>query len=265
MVSPRFYEPSAGLVARLPELRRGRVLSCDPTGTPEYQRAFAGRLTHHETWTFALLRDTLSPFTNMPLGVRGALGVDPTGLVPPERALSPRLARCLEFDAIASRVLSAGVTHVLTTIPVRHTMLGAPEAIESPDALPLPVYLQRVMDPLPLWEVQGASLDAGGLEAELVSSSPGAWHLWVRKGFPLRLIVREAWSRGWRATVDGRPRSVERTSDGHLLVSLVPGERDVSLEYEPPWLRWSLALSAVSLAFVLSLAVRGRRREVSLR
>jgi len=66
------------------------------------------------------------------------------------------------------------------------------------------------------------------------------------------LVVSEAWFRGWRASVDGRPVRVMR-ADGLLLGLLIPpGRHHVQLHYVAPG---ATAGAAISTLFLLSFAV----------
>ncbi|WCO68224.1 YfhO family protein [Iamia majanohamensis] len=79
---------------------------------------------------------------------------------------------------------------------------------------------------------------------------------------PALLVISEAWSRGWSATVDGEPAPVVR-ADGVVQGIPVPAGRSVvTLTYRPPGLRlgtWISAATAASL--LLGLLVDGRRRQ----
>jgi uncharacterized membrane protein YfhO len=73
-----------------------------------------------------------------------------------------------------------------------------------------------------------------------------------------RLLVRDAWARGWSATVDGRKTEL-LPHRGHRAVALDAGRHQVELTYGPPGLRPGLALSVVStllLAFLFRRAPR---------
>lgn len=71
---------------------------------------------------------------------------------------------------------------------------------------------------------------------------------------PGLLVVSQAWSPGWRATVDGRPAPVLRTN---ALVQGIPvpaGARRVRLRYHPPGLVAGAVLAVATLSALLVLA-----------
>ncbi len=80
---------------------------------------------------------------------------------------------------------------------------------------------------------------------------------------PAIVVIRNAWDRGWSATVDGEPAPVLRTD--YLLqgVPVPPGEHEIRLVYREPAIARGLALSALAwvafLAAGVALAVRERR------
>src|SRR5712691_17030 len=83
MVTARFYRLSAEMTAQLPVLRDGsRLFVCEPVRSSAY---WAGRALHpenHESWTFEIYRETMTPDFNLLARVPKALGEDLTSLVP---------------------------------------------------------------------------------------------------------------------------------------------------------------------------------------
>jgi uncharacterized membrane protein YfhO len=73
--------------------------------------------------------------------------------------------------------------------------------------------------------------------------------------------VRDGYSPGWLARVDGVPSPVIRWPPAHLAVPVATGTHRLELSYRPPGLRQGLALMAVSAA-ILGLLNLGRRRRV---
>jgi hypothetical protein len=86
---------------------------------------------------------------------------------------------------------------------------------------------------------------------------------------PSIVVVRNAWDRGWSATVDGRPESVVRT-DGFLQgVPVGAGDHEIVLTYTDPTIGDGLLASGLVwlgwlVAFVVAVIV-GRRRSRSER
>jgi hypothetical protein len=81
-----------------------------------------------------------------------------------------------------------------------------------------------------------------------------------REGY---LVVSEAYSEGWSATIDGRPAPVLRANVGFRGVRVPGGTHDVALSYWPTGFTAGLSISAISWAAVLAsvalLLVRSRR------
>jgi hypothetical protein len=82
---------------------------------------------------------------------------------------------------------------------------------------------------------------------------------------PALVVVRAAWDRNWRATVDGRPAQVLRTDFLLQGVAVPAGRHDVRLVYRDPALFRGLALSglawsilAIAIAIAVALAVERR-------
>src|SRR5258708_35129149 len=108
MVAPAFYEPSAQMAAVAPLLRAGgRRFTCNVGESSAYPRARAERPEDHEIWTFATLRETLTPNFTLPLLVPTAHSPDLTMLVPVDRALSPHTDGRFFLPGIIDRLREA--------------------------------------------------------------------------------------------------------------------------------------------------------------
>jgi hypothetical protein len=233
-------------VARRLDDAGARVFSCDVARSPGYLAARGGFGSRHEAWSFALLRETLTPYYNLGAGVSTALSLDLTMLTPRARVASPEEAACGDMGALAPRLRAAGVTHVLSLDPLEGDDL-APEAVLQPAAVrPLAVHLYALREPRPLVEASGPvrvlAERAGLVEAE----AEGA------------LVVRQTAAEGWRATVLGREAPLAATESGHLTIAAGPARGRVRLEYRPPGL---VAGVVVSLASVLVFVFLIARRE----
>jgi hypothetical protein len=77
------------------------------------------------------------------------------------------------------------------------------------------------------------------------------------------LAVREAYSPGWHATIDGRPAPVLAVNLGMLGLRLPRGEHHVELRFTPRGWPWALIPYALAWAACLALAVRRRNRPSS--
>lgn len=71
------------------------------------------------------------------------------------------------------------------------------------------------------------------------------------------LVVAEPFTKGWRATVDGRPVKVRRANLINTAIALPPGDHLVTLRYEQAGWRRGLMISGGSLAVVLLMLAWG--------
>jgi hypothetical protein len=284
MVDGGFFRPSPELAAELGFLREGRVFTCSFDESRGYREARAARGAAHETWTFQVALETLTPAFNVPLRVSSALSPDLTMLVPEDRVLSPADATCHDLEAILPRLRRAGVHAIVSVDPLDHPALE-PRGILSPGRLaPLRVHLYRLRAPLPLVRVASGVVPAedgaegarratapgfrkaGGVARE--GSAPGRvvgrragtdrLEIEVRADAPATLVVRDGWASGWRAWVDGAPTPVRRADGRHRGVAVPAGASTVVMRYRPPHLVPSLVTSAVALVVLVGLLRRRR-------
>ncbi len=73
-------------------------------------------------------------------------------------------------------------------------------------------------------------------------------------------VILDAWSPGWRATVDGAPAAILRAEALARAVAVPPGEHVVVWRYRTPGLRLAALASAAAWGVWLLLAVLTRRR-----
>jgi hypothetical protein len=253
MVTPSFFRlsPEMTEIARRVGGTGGRVFTCDVSQSPAYLGAREALGPGQEAWSFALLRETLTPFYNLGPGVPTALSLDLTMLTPLTRVASPEEASCRDLAPFVPRLREAAVTHLLSLDPVESGAL-TPEAVVRPrDVRPLAVHVYAVRDPRPRFEMAGGAI-------RVVEERPGRLDLEVDAPAEGRLTVRQARAPGWRATVDGRETPLIDTEDAHLTVALGPGRRRVRLDYRPPRLRIGVTTSLLSLALIVWLARRRR-------
>ena len=105
----------------------------------------------------------------------------------------------------------------------------------------------------PVLEVLAVARRGSGRIDVQVQGSPGGW-----------LVFAEAWSPGWKATVNGRDADVVRVNHLERAVRVPAGDVLVRTKYEPGALRLGGALSvlaalALVLHFVLAVRAAGRR------
>jgi hypothetical protein len=254
-VTPSFFRLSEGTQRQAERLRAagGRVLTCDIEGSAAYLEARARRGARHEAWSFAILRETLTPLFNLGPAVRSALGRDLTMLVPQRQVLTPDEAGCGALDQILPRARAAGVTELVSIDPLTHPELRPGAVVEPREIAPLAVHYYALAGALPRISIQG---EPGGLLQ--VTERPGWIQVRAEAARPALLLVRDARAPGWSAVRNGRP--VALTESGHLAVPLEPGPNQVVLSYTPPSLHRGL-LCAVAAALATVLVWTRTRRQ----
>lgn len=260
-VTPAFFRLSPQVTALASTLRAGglRIFTCDVPGSAAYRAFRRGHRGRHELATFVLLRESLTPNYNVDVRVPTALSLDLTMMVPGDRVTSPQEALCGDPGALLPRLLAAGVGHLLALDPVTHPALAGVARVPLPGLPGLALGVYRVEPPpLPLVELEGGRLLA-------VEDRPGRLVARVEASGPARLVVRQAWARGWRAAVDGADAEVALHAGRHLAVAVAAGAREVRLDYAPPGLAGATAAGLVAaLAVGTLLSRRGPRRAPGL-
>ncbi len=257
MVTPSFYSisPDTKALGRSIQEKGGRVFTCDVSQSRAYLAGREALGERQEVWSFALLRETLTPFFNLPHYVPTALSLDMTMLTSSTRVASPDEASCRDLASLLPRLREAGVAYVLSLDSLENPDLRL-EATVTPAAVrPLAIHAYTLRDPRPAVEIAGGTArvtreGCGSLEVEVEATAGGT------------LVVRQSTARGWRAWIDGREEPLAVDPEGHLAVGVGPGRSRVRFDYEPPGLRAGVFVSALSLVvFVLAWrrkdAVRG--------
>ncbi len=291
MVSGSFFQPSPELASELDSLRAGRTFTCSFDAGRDYQEARRTKGTAHETWTFAVALETLTPAFNVPLRVATAMSPDLTMLVPENRVLSPADAGCRNLGAILPRLRRAAVRTLLSADPLTHASLRLRRVLRPKRIAPLGVHVYELASPLARVHVASHVVTVGSRsEGTRQASAPGfleAGGAAVEGGTPVRgargrvermkeatdrldlvvetdsptvLVIRDGWASGWKAWVNGQPTVVRRADGRHLAAALPEGRCEVLLRYRPPGLSWSIAVSALALAALGVLFRTGRRR-----
>lgn len=89
---------------------------------------------------------------------------------------------------------------------------------------------------------------------------PGRWEVrWQHEREGL-LVIAEAWDAGWRATIDGRPVSIERVDGFFLGVRAGPGAERLELRYLPRGFLIGVAVSLLGLGAITAEMIGRRRR-----
>jgi len=249
-VTPDFYRLSPEMSAQVNSLRAagGRVFSCDPEGSATYWEGRHARGAYHEAFSMAVLQETLTPDFNLAQGVRTALSIDRTGLVPASRVLGPELATCRDFAAIVPALQAAGVNRVLSLDPLPHPALRLLAEVSPPRIKPVTIRIYEL----------GGSKPRFSLPATVTEERSGRLALRAVVDGPTTLTVLDPAAPGWRATVNGADRPILRAASGHREIRLEGGRNDVVMTYEPPGLRLGLGVTSLAVLLCAGLLLRSR-------
>jgi hypothetical protein len=251
MLPPDALVPAPGVRALAADLRgRGaRLLVCDI----DLRRFLKTNPTPRYDWLISAYVDALLPAANVALGVRTALSKNTTMHVPDDACLSPQELLCNDLPRVLPRLAQAGVTHVLATRELTAPGLRLYASTQPPRLAPLPLLAYAADQPAPFVQ------PPDGGRARLLLDAPGRLRLHVDGERAGELLVRERWSPGWQATLDGRHVALV-PGRRHLAVPVPPGPHEVHLDYRAPGLGSGVALSLLSLALLLTIAAAERRR-----
>lgn len=189
-----------------------------------------------------------------------------------------------DTEAGARLLRIAGVTHVVWHGPETVHPPGMTEVGRVASAFACPVRVFRIDRTLPWVYVVGAEragddvgalldprfdplrevLIAGGTPAGNASGFRGrAWVVEERANSvvvdlevdrPGRLVLLEAFASGWRATVDGNPRSIERANALFRSVAVPAGRHRVRFAYRPTSVMLGAVFSCLGLLVAVALA-----------
>ena len=167
-----------------------------------------------------------------------------------------------DFSPLASRsrlehvrrLLATGEIEPLREAAVQFIVTGAHDRDPKWDS---PGYIERLNDrerDVRILEVTRSksrfSILEGGTERQLVPTvSKPEFHQFALPGATerSRLVVRETFASGWRATVDGRVVDIASSPDQFMWIDLPAGAGQVTLEYRSAMLMPGLAVSVLAL------------------
>jgi hypothetical protein len=247
MVSSSFFSlsPPARELAAVLRREGGRAFVFDPSYSDAYYAARslrAGRGESHESWSFRLLQETFVPDFNLGPRIATALSLDRTMLAARDRVLDPAQATTRSLPGLLPRLRAAGVRSLLALEPLEDPALDSWAVVAPPDLDPVSIHLHRLKDPIPLRAVVPPS--AGRiLDAKEETDRIG---LRVSTREAATVLLRDAFARGWTATVDGQPARIERAEERYRAVAVPAGESLVEMRYVPPGLLPGIVLSAAS-------------------
>lgn len=264
-VGMAFYQVNPEVLAAVRSLPgRQRIYTCDPQNSRAYWIGRQARSENHETFTFALWMNTLSPNFNMPLHIPTALSEDLTSMVPLTTTPAAGLG-CRSFDGLADRLRSAAVTHVLSLDPVESTELQPLTVLSPAEIAPASLHVYALRGSLPWQSIEelldGSSHSGEGRSVQLVQAGPSEMRLETKTPSAAWVVIRDGFAAGWRAWVNGKPTAVRETEHHHRAVRVPAGFSQVVLRYDPPGLRPGLAMLVVSALGVGVLVLFGRRRQ----
>ena len=220
-------------------------------------------------------------------GVPTALGEDLTSLVPLRALPADATAGCSGFEAIAPRVRAAAVSHVISLDPIDSPSLQLERVLAPARVAPLAIHVYRLRRPLPRASVARSviTVDAGagavlsdddetvvveqavaaenGARGRVLRTSEGSDRITldVETDRPSVVLLRDTWTPGWTARVDGRPTPVVRANGLHKAVPVPSGASLVVLSYQPPGLTAGLLLALAALLVLVLLEAAAWRRE----
>jgi hypothetical protein len=118
--------------------------------------------------------------------------------------------------------------------------------------------LALVEEPAPAFHGEPGEPAAGAVD--FATDDPE--HVVLRVDAPRRgfLLLSDQWFPGWQATVDGTPTPIARANYVFRLVEVPAGESVVDFRYRPRSVALGALVSTLSIAGVVVLLVRTRRR-----
>jgi uncharacterized membrane protein YfhO len=95
---------------------------------------------------------------------------------------------------------------------------------------------------------------------ELTAHAPGFVAVRARSDGAGWVVFSEAWSRDWKAAVNGAPVEAVRANDLFIAVPAPAGDATVELRYRPASFTAGAALSGAALLALAAMAARRGRR-----
>ena len=286
-VAPGFFDLSPAVDGLLRDANaRGRVFSYGVDRSPSFASYLGKGGVERTLGAFYAYRQVLGPYTNLIDGLPAAETKDLTAFAPRERELDDELLSPTRAGHLVPWWRNAGVGTVVSLDALSAAGLRAlGSAPAGPPGLTVHAYAVEAVWPRayiacrvsaaadaedallvpyePRFDPERDVAVAGALVAHCTRGS--VRRLDERAGFAAyqteadgagALVLRESWSRGWRATVDGAPVTVLRANGKHCAVAVPHGRHRVDLRYDPPGLRAGLVCSACALLLVVVILWR---------
>lgn len=189
---------------------------------------------------------------------------------PQWNSLAPRFGVCARVVTFEGATPPAGhlaadtdvgvaVMPVAPALPRAYVAFSTREVPDAEQLDVLPAAAQLVVEP-------GSGLPGSGVarpaQAVTALRSVDRLELGFELASPGVLVVNEAWSRGWSASIDGVPAEVIIANHAVLGLHVPAGTHSVRFEYSTPGLQVGLLLSVLSglLLLAWTVARRPRRR-----
>lgn len=100
----------------------------------------------------------------------------------------------------------------------------------------------------------------GADRADIVEYGPNRVKIKARVGGRPWLFLSDAHYPGWKALVDGKPQEILKADFAFRALALEPGEHAVEFRYDPPLFKFGIAVSLVTLLFVVTGVAFGLKR-----
>jgi hypothetical protein len=287
--SPLLYRPLPEMQALVGKLGGGRVFSLGYAMSPRMNDFMASREPGLELSSFYLYRQLLNPFSNLLDDVDLAGGPDLHAFVPNGPLLKGREYFPQAVGGAARKLRNAAVVRVVSLDVIDAAEL--PLRAEVPTGLPgldLHVYDLRApwphafmacrveveADPARALErvlteefdaehavVLEAPAAAACSRASVLSRVAGAGEerYLVEADAPGILVMRDSYTRSFRASIDDVPARVLRANGRHRAVAVAAGRHRVHVFYDPPGFRAGCVLSGLSGLGAVGLFLRARR------
>lgn len=135
--------------------------------------------------------------------------------------------------------------------------------ITGPEFDPAQVVVLEQGTDVPAFTASPDQENRPGDEARILSYRPDEIVLFTKTSGPAYLLLSEMFYPGWKATVDGHPRSILRGNYLFRVVQIPAGPHVVRFVFDPLSIRLGLAVTALSLFVILCLVIYGAGREVA--
>jgi len=287
MVTSEYYRQSdeARQVYRAIKNEGGRVFTCDIVSQPSYVAARPLSRTRDSSYVYAAMMESVTPHTNVTVGVPTALSEDLLSLAPVGRGLESGKATCRPFESIHDQLRLAAVTHVVSADSLDSPSLRPVTTMHPARLSPLALFVYALRDPLPRFELATAiraaanALEARTLAAtslvqqpgvvvidgvgvpgaapgrvRLLGETPGHLRLEVEAQGQGVLVVRDGFDPAWHAMVNAVSVPVWRANARHLAIAVPAGQSQVELNHRPWQLPAGLALGGLSAIVLAGLS-----------